>query len=69
MACDSGGINRGLPMLLTEPVRPGKLCQCLCRSFWEGCRVPRLIVFLSPDIVELRDQLEAADYRVVDTRI
>ncbi len=34
-----------------------------------GKRVPRLIVFWSPEIDELREQLEAADYRVVDTGI
>ena len=32
-------------------------------------RAPRLIIFWSSDIDELREQLEATDYRVVDTRI
>jgi hypothetical protein len=32
-------------------------------------RVPHLIVFWSSDIDKLQERLEAADYRVVDTRI
>jgi hypothetical protein len=32
-------------------------------------RLPHLIVFWSSDIDELQERLEAADYRVVDTRI
>jgi len=32
-------------------------------------RLPRLIVFWSSDIDDLREHLEAADYRVVDNRI